>query len=369
MSNQPPVTDRRILRKNLFSCFSLITFLLIVESPSYAESLLPTKWFPGHYLYATDHTNHLGITTKDRNLIKNNKNFVGYHGQYWWHRLEPTKGNYDFTMILEDLDKAHSDGKKLSVKFYDRIFSLNRPFPVPEYLTKDPVYEGGVYTSGTKILPKLWVPAMTERYVLLHQAMARAIDKHPALSAILLEETALTGRETQKGYSDQKYHDALVRINSAASTAFIETPVFQLANYGLPEDLRTSLMYEIVEVNKNGIGGPDTYNNDGGALEMAFGPFYTKYDGIAPKYASVEASGYQTAFNMRQVFEYGVDKLKLNFMAWTPRTSDWGPKGYTIDDAIAVINQENGRINTRPPQNINSGPRSRPTAPTDIHLE
>ncbi len=314
------------------------------------ESQLKKKWYPGHYLYATDNANHLGILDNHRNRIKNNPYFTGYHAQYWWHRLEPKKGEYDFSMIIEDLNKAQADGKKLTLMFYDRIFHKNRPFPVPNYLVEDPIYEGGVYMHDTNTLPKLWVPSLVDRQILLIEALAKEVDDHPALAAFLFQETALSARQEQEGFTEKKYHDSLIRLNQAASNSFKKTPVIHWTNFGLTPDLRDSFMKEIIEVQKGGFGTPDTYNNNNnGALSSAFGKYYEKYDGIAVKYASVESSSYQTEKNMEEVLNFGVDVLKLNFMAWSPKT--WG-EGYMIDDAILAINKQEGRINTKAPLNM-----------------
>lgn len=320
------------------------------------------KWFPGHYGYATDNTTHTGIMDSWRNIFKGNPYFTGYHCQYWWYKLEPSKGVYDFSMIVADLAKCRADGKKMALKFYDRVFNTTKAlnldqWPCPRYIVKtddpdyDPSYEGGYYVNvaANVTAPKLWVSAVAERQLLLLEALAAELDGDPDVSIMLLTEIALAGREAIAGYSDQRYHDTLRAMNNRVAAAFVETPVVQWVNFGLTDALRDSLMVNIVETNKSGFGTPDTYNRPGGALTNNFGEYYGTYAGVAHKYASVEWSGYDVDIPPAEILDYGVDQLGLNFMAWLPRIV--GVSG-DIYDAIDAINAQQGRINTAKPTNI-----------------
>jgi hypothetical protein len=361
---------------------ALVCSLGVLDSQTAeAQQALTKKWYPGHYLYADEQTFTQGLRSARRDMVKDNPNFTGYHVRYSWAILEPTKDNYDFSLIRRDLETARSDGKKLIVHISERSHSGTDRLPVPAYLMNDPIYEGGVYevyaaTAGTtKLLPKIWVPAYAQRMGALLKALGAAFDKDPTLAYVAVPETALNDSTKQPGFTSAKLRDGYMTIYTAAAEGLPNTIFSQFANWlgGLTQADADLMMAHLVETTKNGLGGPDALAAlrpfDGvtslGALDNAFGSYYKKYRGIAPVTASSQAPTYMANDALTNL-NYAVDELGAHFLTWAPQKD----RLWTIDDAIRVINAQKGRINTTPPTNIVGGSGDPPdlSAPSNVRV-
>jgi hypothetical protein len=338
---------------------------------AYAAPNLTKKWFPGHYLYADEKSFSQGLQERSVQLVRGNRNFAGYHVRYAWAALEPNKGVYDFSIIDRDLKTASSDGKKLIIHIHDRNHQKSSRLPVPEYLTKDPIYEGGVYwTSGSKIMPKLWVPAVTERYGELFKALGKAFDGNSTLAYVAIEETALPGAKDQPGFTSSKLANGYKTIYSAAAAGFPRTIFSQYANYrgGMTERDTDATMAHLVETTKNGFGGPDAlrFGTGGshGALDSQYGRYYTRYRGVAPITSSSQAPTYE-ANDALTVIKYATDELGAHFMSWAPITSG---RKWTIYDVIKVLDAGKGTLNTTPPKNLGGSGGGDLSAPNNVRL-
>ena len=336
--------------------FLLGAFLALGAILPAAAQTTVKRWFPGHYLYAADDVNHRGMMDSRRDMVRTNPYFAGYKNQYWWHRLEPTKGVYDFSMILADLDKAHADGKKMIVLLMDRSFHAStRPFPVPAYIRDE---LNGTWQDGEKIFIKTWDPAVTERYILLVEALAKAVDAHPAFQMLFTEESGMSGITNQSGYSHAKVADFWSRLSARAAPAFKQGIFSMNFNWGLSSSSspsREQLTDKIVLTDRNAIGASDLrISGDTGTLTTSFGYVYDRYAGTAPLHASVEYNTYAKGWSAKELLDFGVDRLGLHFIAWMARTSTSGVT-FNIHDAIDEINQQAGRINKTSPTNMLSG--------------
>jgi hypothetical protein len=315
------------------------------------------KWFPGHYVYADSNDKAFagGIQDLPRSLVKNNPNFRGYHVRYSWANLEPAKGRYDFSAVLRDLQTAASDNKKLIVHIHDRNWQRNERIPIPTYMLTDPVYEGGMYEaidsqSGQFVtMPKKWVPAYTQRFQALILALGAAIDRNPYLAYVATEEAHLPGATTQSGFTSAKLRDHYIAVYTTAAAAFPTTIFSQWGNWrgGLTSADLSEMFRHLVEVTKNGFGGPDALN-DKRSLDNAFGPFYRKYRGIAPITMSSQASSYKQN-DAKTVLDYSVDALGAHFHSWVPIMGAVHDTAFTFNDVITEVNRQGGRINTQVP--------------------
>ncbi len=366
------------MRQNLRSyCAAALLGIAAIGSVqgASAEANLSKKWFPGHYIYADEKTFSLGLRDRSRELIRNNSDFTGYHVRYSWAVLEPTKGNYDFSLIARDLNTARADGKKLIVGIWDRNSQDTVRVPVPKYLTTDPIYEGGVYVGYAaaadteKLMPKHWVPAVAERRAALFRALGKAFDSNQTLAYIGVPETAVTNSKEQPGFSSAKLRDGYIAVYNAAAEALPNTIFGQFTNWlgGLEKADADRMMAHLVETTKNGFGGPDaleaTRPFDGtsslGALDNAFGVYYKKYRGVAPITSSSQAPTYK-ANDALTVLNYAVNQLGAHFMTWAP-IEDGGK--WTIFDVIKMLEQQNGRINVAPPSNVTGSLGTTPLLP------
>jgi hypothetical protein len=84
-------------------------------------------------------------------------------------------------------------------------------------------------------------------------------------------------------------------------------------------------------------------------MENGFGQYYRRYQGISALCVENQPSGY-FGNSAQLVFNYAVDSVKLHFLPWTAYMKT--DRAYNFHDALEVINNEKGRINTTPPSNV-----------------
>jgi hypothetical protein len=317
---------------------------------------LTKKWFPGHYLYVTSFSSFDGMKTAWRDVVKNNGHFAGYKAMYFWATLEPSDGKYDFSMIIRDLNIAQADGKKLWIMILNRQFSASAPYPLPDYIRTEPVYQGGIYHNAKNHqLPKLWIPEHGARFAALFTAMGAAIDSHPALAGVQVQETSLGESQLQPGFSSAGLLQSTLTLHNAIGAAFPRTLFMQYVNWfgGLSSAQFDTIMANLVHKVRGGFGGPDVYDfNNKTPLQMQAGAYWTLYDGKAAKGVSNQGDGYKR--NSPQItFETAVDTLNTNFVFWLPVQKSWsGDFKWYVEDAIDVIDAEAGRVNTAQPNNL-----------------
>jgi hypothetical protein len=342
----------------------IISSLFLFHSHILPAQELVKKWYPGHYLYASPKPFLGSMVSEYRDLVKDNPYFRGYHCRYWWVALEKSKGVYDFSIIEKDIETARADGKKLIVHIHDRDH-VGQTLPIPEYLTTDPVYEGGYYrcteNAYPKYMPKLWVPAVAERWGELLKALGRKFDQDTILAYVCMEETSLVEAANQPGFSSAKLRDGYKIIYSAAAEGLPNTLFSQYANWpgGLTREDADDMMKHLVSL-RHGMGGPDALNArkpfDGvksiGALDNWFGPYYILYKNIMPVTSSSQANSYKVNDPLK-LLDYSINNLNSHFMSWVPYTKESDKYNlFGIDEVIQMVTAEKGRINTTPPANI-----------------
>ena len=318
---------------------------------------LAKKWFPGHYLKIRHYDGP--IQQKSRDLVKNNPYFKGYKIHVVWNELEPEKDAYDFSVIENALQIAGSDQKKLMVHLQDRVFNSEQNPYLPDYLLT-PEYEGGWFYDGKKSLPRAWLPAYRDRWTKLLVALGEELDNHPDLAGFMLSESS--GLFATKDMPASWTTDGIMAFAretfSTLAQSLPTTPFFQYVNWGLEPAERDEFMRELVEKNGHGFGGPDIYDakkpaeNKTWTLDMTFGPYYETYRGVAPICVENQTAGFTAPGGAQSVFDYAVDQIGVHFLPWVAAyDGDW-----TIEDAIAVVNKEKGRVNPTVPSNIKISP-------------
>lgn len=324
---------------------------IVLRSPSLDTST--KRWDPGHYLLGHDAVARTGMKTTEFNRVKDNVNFAGWQNSYWWARTESSQGNYDFSMILNDLDLVDTVGKTLIVRPFERSFhGMTRGDPLPSYISS--TYNGRWTSSdGTLVSFKFWEPAVAARFWAWMEAMAAACDGHPAFGGLYFEETGMRDAWRQAGYTKQKFFDFWAETSQRANDAMSEGMVIMNCAWGLREDDTPdciSLTEEFVYTNRCGVGHSDC-RIDGatGSLNTDFAHIWTTYPGKAALAAGIEWGTYEKGWTAKQLIDFGVDTLKLTHMHWEPRSSGGD---FTITDAISAINAQSGRINSARPANL-----------------
>ena len=158
---------------------------------------------------------------------------------YSWKLLEPTKGNYNFAPIEQNLKYLNAHHKKLFIQIQDRFFDADAK-NVPAYLMSDPIYEGGItpqYDKPGENIPQAsgwvaaqWNPEVRKRFQKLLQALALKFDGK--IYGINLPETAIDVKEQDKtGFNCKNYFNAEIENMMAAKSAFKHSYVVQYVNF------------------------------------------------------------------------------------------------------------------------------------------
>jgi hypothetical protein len=335
------------------------------------------KWYPGHYIYGRHYDiENKAFTFALKALVNDNPGlFAGWHNLFYWSDLEDhdSPGVYDFSSIIEDLNYAHSLGLKMIVQIQDRNYQISNVYPdlpipdlaiepyisqcpVPRYLITDPVYNGGLYRNFRKhVMLKRWFPAVEARFSALITALGAAIDSHPALAALNLEETAL-GVDTDTWITVPEYTaaDAIIALKSsfeAATLAFPTTIVCRWTNFieqSTVAQREEYLAYQ-VETCNGAFGAPDTWRgySNGDITTNAFGFGFARYKGRVPIVTSMqqqsfnyEADGYESLTTYERA-EAVIDSAISNgatHISWFGVRDTWfDDSTYTILDVIDVL--------------------------------
>lgn len=297
------------------------------------------KYNAGHYVRLLSYNDlDAGIDQADQPGV------TGVLKMYRWRDLEPSRGNYDFSEIEQDLVKLSSRGLQLIVMLEDKTFKNENP--VPNYLnTADNVRRNrpGGFTAIR------WSPTVVSRTKALITAMGNRFDSNPYFEGLSTQESApgLDGPVLDAtGYTPEKYRDALVDVLSHATEAMPTSRVFWYVNF-FPRKL--SYMGDVIEAVKDKgvvVGGPDVLPDEH-ALQAHLYPTLRSFQGQLPILGQVEAMCFHHEhadpnaatkyWTMPELFSYARNNLKVNYMIWVNfRVADF-PDSYTVDDAWPVI--------------------------------
>lgn len=289
---------------------------------------LRTKWHPGHYILLYPKQKEPEYFYSVMRDLRAYPVFRGVQKKYFWNRLEPRYGVYDFSEIRSDLANLARIDKQLVLTLQAESFITSEKL-VPDYLLGDE-YEGGVYpiNSGKGYNVAYYNAKVQERLVALVEALGREFDAHPNLEAINFEETSPSRQEPEWHRSHiENYIDGMLRVASAGKKAFPGTVVIQYVNY--PE---SSLPRVVKALSSQGIGmgGPDTYQNNPHLARGVYS-YYPKIAGLLPIGMAVDYHNYQSSVggnapldrpSIASIHQFAQQALKPNYMFWLRRTGD-----------------------------------------------
>lgn len=233
--------------KKISNYLCLITCLLIYIGTSAQNWDNPAeKYLDAHKKYTNavcpipqDEIQHFVYFSRDRASIKDHTflthaRFKGAQIMYPWKELEPSKGNYDFSKIKEDLTYLEKHGKKLFIQLQDVTFYPKNK-AVPNYLLSEE-YDGGVVVQLSDEgkpegwVAKRWNKKVRERFALLLMEMGKELDGK--IEGINLQETAIgVNEKTDKSFSPKKYMDGLKANMLALKNAFPISTTMIYANF------------------------------------------------------------------------------------------------------------------------------------------
>jgi len=269
------------------------------------------------------------------------RNFVGAQLKYTWKELEPTKGNYHFQDIKNDLKYLNEHGKKLFIQLQDVMFDTSRA-NVPHYLRTDPIYNGGVdiqyltidndsIISQDGYVARRWDKLVAERFYELLFALGKEFDGK--IEGINLPETAVgfgeTGKLYPEGFSPEKYREAIINQMNKVKQAFPNSKVIQYANFmpgeWLPWDDKGYLksLYNFAKENDIGMGGPDIKIYKKAEMNHSY-KFLKEYSsdiitGIAVQWGNYEEINPKTGnqVTIDEIYHFGQNEIGLNYIFWS----------------------------------------------------
>jgi hypothetical protein len=269
--------------------------------------------------------------------------FKGAQIMYSWKNMETIKGEYDFSILIEDYKYLKKYGKKLFIQLQDITFSPKYK-AVPTYLLTSE-YNGGAilqYNDDGKPdgwVAKRWNKKVRERFALLLQALGKEFDGK--IEGINLQETAIEVNEkTDSNFSEQKYITGLKANMLALKKAFPTSSTMIYANFipgeWLPWEDKGYLksIYDYGEEIGVGIGAPDLMVTRKAqlnhALTMMHERHYTVPIGIAIQDGNyIGKTGADSDYNEDKdtgdtnrnnivplLHSFAKDFLRVNYMFW-----------------------------------------------------
>ncbi len=317
--------------------FLLLGFCAQLFNPAIAARTVQGKYHPGHYVAL----NRSGYQAQMTNAIK--PGVAGVQQRYYWKELEPSYGVYDFSAIEADLAEASSHGVQLVVMIVDKTFNSDKPLPA---YAQQSSYMAANRSGGYSALR--WKSNVVGRFTSLMQAIGKKFDAHPAFEGVAIQETSLGLSNSvldANGYTPEKYRDALIDVLLSAASSMPNSRVFWYMNFlarnqGYLADIARAVAPAGVIM-----GGPDILPDDSDLKNVY--PLYDQFQGVLPLFCSVQPnsykhihaqSGYSTKYwTMQQLFNFGRDKLHLNYIFWSNVTKPAPSDSYTIVNAYPVI--------------------------------
>ncbi len=292
------------------------------------------KYHPGHYMLvylgSGDPTPFSVLDT-----IKGNPNIHGVQIRYLWKQLEPQKNQYDFSAIERDLKYLGAMGKRLVVQL--NVNGYHGAIIVPDYLRKDPAYEGGIVRdrSGKGWVVKRWNLAVQDRMGALYRALAERFDDEPYFEAFNVQETAspvvCAGADKEPSYSPERYRDAIMHGMDHMAAAWKKTTAMQWFSY-LPcgKQYLADVAAHAAKLGL-GIGGPDLEPGNEGQETGAYQYYETYKDKVVAGQAVQTPNWGRTWPNGKPVTAqdmllYGANTLHLDYIFWLRKSPEFFDK-------------------------------------------
>lgn len=296
------------------------------------------KWHPGHYVYLgwDDDEDYIA------EMVGKTPRFRGVKLFHTWRTLEPAKGQYDFARIRAQLEKAARLKTRLALYVEVQTYHEGRNY-TPDYIA-GAEYGGGTYkVPGGGINPVWWHPAVAMRIAALYRELGREFNRHPQLEAITTMETSTPihpdkmPATIERHTTDRVLHATLLML-TALDEAFPNTVTIQFTNY--PLEILPRLT-EAMAASRVGLGGPDIFLGSKW-LHAGVYRYYPKLAGRVPlgtavqwdNYAKRDHRGPVDEPSIRELYEFGRDRLHNNYLFWDVRRE---PRDY-FAEVVRTLN-------------------------------
>lgn len=296
------------------------------------------KYNPGHYIALNDWDGPVQMIEAVKPGVR------GLHKRYPWKDLEPTQGNYNFSVIARDLQIAQDHGMQLVIMIEDKSFSRAVRL-MPPYLWNN---HSVPYTHGGWV-SKRWDPYVVQRMAALTKALGARFDGHPNLEGVSFQESAMgftPAIEKQYGYTPEKYRDALIQQLTNTRQHFPTSQVFWYQNYLEGKQAYIGQVLNAVAPLKIAMGGPDVLP-DSWQLNYHSYPFYKQFKGRLTLFGSMQydsykhlhaTKGYSSKYwTPAELFRWARNNLHVNYVFWTRKPKPEPGDSYSWQDALPVI--------------------------------
>lgn len=335
------------------------------------------NWHPGHYLLVGQSKN-TPISSFEK--AKDAK-FRGVQKRYWWRDLEPTKDNYDFSQIFDDVRAVRNMTSPVGTRYFVvqiQIKDFTGGHPTPDYLwntttaayrSQNPMGNGqyayGEFNEGDNAgsgeetrQAMYWIPGVNTRLRALYTALRDAINAEPdaadlrtTIESIVINETACEegvapdGLNRQRsGYTQQKCVDAIKSNLTLLNSLFPGMTIIQYINFlpppSGPADTPTQVSYltqianHCTTIDGLGIGCPDVRGINP--------PGYTvlrNFQTQMPISGSVQGKDYKDPETLDSVWDKGLNVttdtpwgLGSHYMVWLDMNSTAPEYGFRLGD-------------------------------------
>ena len=315
------------------------------------------KWNPGHYMASYGIVTGGGSSTfvaNEMNDLNNQDAILGYRMLITWGAIEPTKGNYDFSVIdaaLQRLKTQYNKPKRLVVMlvwYSPRAWSSGDGSVIPTYIQTDPTYGAspvaGSYgwwgksangQSTGMYAPAVYYAPVMDRYIAAVQALGHHLDSDPNFEAFYVQEnSAIVQAAAAFGVNDPHYSDAAFvaqseRMLTAATAAFPHTSVI-MANAFLASGAASVALEEWMAANRIAASTADTWG------QSAINTYGTSHlsAGVQAYLGTETADGGTTDLRpkMTAMFDVESGDMTTNYFA------KWGGP-YSPQDIVNALNQ------------------------------
>ena len=334
----------------------LVIFIAISFSfnpyKAYAESS-NIKWQPGHYMRFKD--NH---PENNMRTFLSNQYTKGIMVHINWSDIEPAFNKYDFEKIDYFLDLVSSYNKFLIIDIVVRCFNSGCTHAnAPEYIRKDPFYNGGVVllirpddsVKGSTV--RLWDSVVVDRLVKLLEAIGNKYDDDSNLVGVSLpSESAMALGKFKGDYTAESYETQLKRIASAMASTMPKTIGITGMNFFPGAKNKKATFNRIAEhLVKTGCGAithPDTvpegYNMPQYEVEIAF-------NNKLAIVAQFQTWNITNEINEEDIFLFATETLGSQFVVWNQHFTskhDVERPNYVSDYVLPVVNKYKGETTT-----------------------
>lgn len=286
---------------------------------------------------------HFMYVARDRDLIRDeaflsNSSFSGAQIMYSWRSLEPTKDEYNFQQIRDDIALLEPHGKKLFIQIQDATFSAEFK-SVPRYLVSAEYNNGAVPQCDQKgqvygWVARRWDMRVRERFQLLVQKLGREFDG--VIAGINFQETAIEVEECNSpphDFSPANYRDSIIENMKVLSASFNISVKMQYANFMPGEWLPShdegylSSVYEQAQKLDIAVGAPDLMPGKIAMVNHAY-KLMNEYDGKLVKGIAVQDGNYhgETGSNVipdgelksmvPYLYSFAFEELNVSYIFW-----------------------------------------------------